>query len=744
MTTRNLTTHELDPEPASPGLRLLLAAAGMLVAAALVLVYMQDELGPRARQALTAGQFVLLGLLAAYRIMGLSRAPDARQYLHDHLLDLPLLAAAALCLTAGAVYGGRVLPAVGLYAMLSRPWHVIRARPLIRVLNLQLMLTGLVAVAALVLEHGFRPPLPVSPKVLHPVQTAVVAIFILDRLVRLELSIDRLAYFRENWLDFALMFAAAVAVAVVPIEAKEAKVLSVGAVYLVITQGYILVSLILRGVSVNLDFANSGLPPSWLLIGSFLFLCLAGTGLLLLPAATPPGHQPILYLDNALFTAVSATCVTGLVVRDTGADFALFGQVVILALIQLGGLGIMLFGTVLAMVVGRGVSVRSSSTIGEMIGAQGVGRLGRIATFVVAMTLLAEAAGAVMLYPMFAAPQGEYTPRVTEAAWQAVFHSVSAFCNAGFSLHGDNMMAGVAKGWQTPLRQHWQMLGVIGPLIILGGLGFPVVEDCASWLWRTVKRVLVRANQPRPRLSLHSKVALSTTAVLLVVGAGGLMLFGTEGEPPMLERHPNAGPGAFVKEDPRRFRNMPFGARLRESAFQSISARTAGFNTIDMDKDLTDAARLWMCGLMIVGGSPASTAGGMKTVTFTLLLLAAWSMIRQRKDIEAYRRTVSAMLLRRAVTVALLYMMLVGVVTLLLCIAMPRWDFLKLFFESCSACGTVGLSAGITGQLTLMGKLVIIFGMFAGRVGPLTLLLAVTTHIRPAKYAYPSETVLIG
>ena len=619
--------------------------------------------------------------------------------------------------------------------------HVKSARRLTGLLNFQLALAGVIALAALVIEYGFRPPLPVGRNVLHAVQMAVVAIFILDRLVRLVLSTDRAAYFRENFVDFGLILAAAGAVAAWPIEAK---VFAVGAVYVVVTQGYMLASLVLRGLSANLDFAGSGLPPSWVLIAGFLILCLAGTGLLLLPAATPPGHQPILYLDNALVTAFSAACSAGLVVRDTGKDFTLFGQVVILALIQIGGLGIMLFGTVMAMVVGRGMSDRSSGDIGEMTGTPSIGRLGRTATFVVAVTLLVEAAGAALLYPMFAARQGAYTPGAAEAAWQAVFHSISAFCNAGFSLYGNNLMAGVADGWQTPLRQRWQMLGVIGPLIILGGLGLPVVEDCAAYLWRTVKRVLRRVNQPRPRLSLHSRIALSTTAVLLVIGAAGLMLFGTEAAPPQLERNPTYGPGSVVKEDPQRFRNMPFGARLRDSAFQSITARTAGFNSIDMDKDLTDAARLWMCGLMIVGGSPAGTAGGMKTVTFTVLILAAWSMFRQRKEIEAYRRTISAMLLRRAATVAVLYMMLVGTVTLLLCLAMPRWDFLKLFFEACSACGTVGLSAGITGQLSLMGKLVAIFGMFAGRVGPLTLLLAVTTHIRPVKYSYPSETVLIG
>ena len=732
----------MDPEPTSPAMRWLLAAVGVLVAAALVLVYMQDELPAGAAPALRVAQFVLLGLLGAHRASGLLHSDSRRRYLLGHGLDLLMLATAAGCFVAGAFHGGRFLPAVGLYALLSRPWHAISARRLLRLLNFQLALTGLVAVAALVMEYGFRPPLPLSPKVLHAAETAVVAIFILDRLVRLELSVDRLAYFRENWVDFVLMFVAGGAIAIGP--HIEGGVLSAGAVYLVITQAYILASLVLRGVSVNLDVASSGLPPSWLLIGSFLVLCLAGSGLLMLPAAVPEGHQPVLYYDDALLTAVSATCVTGLVVRDTGKDFTFFGQAVILGLIQIGGLGIMLFGTVLALVVGRGLTVRSSTALGEMIGTQSIGQLGRIAMFVIAMTLLAEAIGAALLYPMFAAAQGSHIPAPGEALWQATFHSVSAFCNAGFSLYGDNMMAGVSELWQAPLRQRWQMLGVIAPLILLGGLGFPVVEDCAGYVWRTVKRLLGRNNQPRPRLSLHSKLVLSTSAVLLVLGTAGLMLLGTEADPPKLARNPNAGPGSAVTEDPARFANMPFGERLRESAFQSVSARTAGFNTIDMDKDLTDAARLWLCGLMVVGGSPASTAGGMKTVTFALLLLAAWTMTRQRKEVEAYKRTLSALLLRRAATVALLYMMLVGAVTLLLCVAMPRWDFMKLLFEACSACGTVGLSTGVTGELGLMGKLAVVFGMFAGRVGPLTLLLAVTTHIKPAKYSYPSENVIIG
>lgn len=732
----------MDPEPTSSAMRWLLAVAGVLVAALLVLVYMQDQLPRQVVTAMKVAQFALLGLLVAHRAVGLHRAASPRLYLREHWIDLLLLALAGGCFGTGAFIGGKFLQTVGLYALLSRPWHVFSARRLLSLLNIQLAVTGIVAVATLILVYGFRPPLPLSSETLFAIQTAVVAIFMLDRLVRLELSADRLAFFRENSVDFALMFIAGAAIAIGP--HIKTGVLSAGAVYLVITQAYILLSLVLRGVSVNMDFASSGLPPSWLLIGSFLVLCLAGSGLLMLPAATPPNHQPIMYYDDALLTSVSATCVTGLVVLDTGKDFTFFGQAVILGLIQVGGLGIMLFGTFLALVVGRGLSVRSSTALGEMIGTQSVGQLGRIAMFVIVMTLTAEAIGAVLLYPMFAAGQGSHIPAAGEAAWQAAFHSVSAFCNAGFSLYGNNMMEGVREGWQTPFRQRWQVLGVIGPLIVLGGLGFPVVQDCASYIWRTIKRLLIHKNQPRPRLSLHSKLVLTTSAVLLVLGAAGLMLLGNEAAPPKLARNPNAGSGAAVKEDPARFGNMLLGAQLRESAFQSISARTAGFNTIDMDKDLTDAARLWMCGLMVVGGSPASTAGGMKTITLALLVMAAWSMIRRRKEVEAYKRTLAANLLRRATTVAFLYVILLACVTLLLCVAMPRWDFMELFFEACSACGTVGLSTGVTGQLGLMGKLVVVFGMFAGRVGPLTILLAVSTQMKPAKYSYPFEDIIIG
>jgi trk system potassium uptake protein TrkH len=750
MISPNEPSQEPQPHARSIGTRRCLTAAGAGAAAALVGVYVSADWPQGAQTALKVAQLALVGVFLTDRAVLLVRSRPRRQFLLEHGMDLSLLAAALLAAGMGLALGGRFLPAAAMYLLLSRTCRLVPRRRLGVFLNVLLALTGLVAVAALALEYGFRRP-PIAPGVLHAVQTVVVAVFILDRLVRLEAAPSRLGYLQENWVDFALLLVAVAALAAA--QQLQGRILSAGALYVIITQAYILISLVLRGVSVNLDFAGSGVHPHWLLIGSFAAMCLVGSGLLMLPAATPEDSAK-LYYDQALFTATSATCVTGLVVRDTGKDFTPFGQAVILGLIQMGGLGIMLFGTALALLVGRGLSVRSSNALGQMMGTEGIGRLARAAKFVVALTLGAELVGAILLYPMFASPQGGRVPTSGEAAWNSVFHSVSSFCNAGFALYGENMMAGVQDRWPQPLREHWQILGVMAPLIVLGGLGFPVLEDCSRYARGVLARAAGRARRgasaaaPRPRLSLHSKLVLATTGVLIVLGAAGFMLLAREPQPPPLARQDGRGSTAATRRDarenPHRWRNLPPAKQLREALFQSVTARTAGFNTVDMDKDLPDSGRLWLCGLMIIGGSPASTAGGMKTVTAALLVLTAWSMIKRRNETEVFRRSVSPILLRRTVTLAVLYLALVGVITMLLCVTMPRWDFMDLFFEACSACGTVGLSTGVTPELRLLGRLVVIAGMFAGRLGPLTLLLALTTRMRHVRYAYPTEHVVIG
>ncbi len=482
--------------------------------------------------------------------------------------------------------------------------------------------------------------------------------------------------------------------------------------------------------------------PVWLLIGGFVVVILFGTGLLMLPRAVPdPAGDPVSFTD-ALFTATSATCVTGLLVRDTATRYSPFGQMVILTLIQLGGLGIMIFGTVFALVARRALSLRESLLAGQVLAEGTLGRIGRMVKFVVVSTLMVEAIGAVLLYPMWA----RYSPGAPpgRVAFRSVFHAVSAFCNAGFSLQSNSL---------EELRGYWQVIGVMAPLIVLGGLGFPVLYDLARWGWQGLGRLWGRRRAATPGLTLHSKLVLTTSAVLLIGGAGMLLLIERLADPGQTYGAPYR-----MQDNPRQrqagpvFRTLPPAERLREAVFQSVTARTAGFNTVRMD-GLSEPGKFWMCLLMIVGGSPASTAGGMKTTTLAVLALTIWGMLRRRERIEGFQRTLTDSFVRKATVLAGLYLALVVTTTLLLAVAMSgrpmattgaRPTFMELLFEACSACGTVGLSCGVTRSLTTAGKYIIIAAMFIGRLGPLTLLLALTLQVRPARYAYPKEEVVLG
>ena len=591
------------------------------------------------------------------------------------------------------------------------------------------------AITALALEYGFYAP-PVATAYLHVVQGCVLGAFVLDRFARLLLVGDRRRFLRENWIDFALMLAtAATAIAVVTGQI-EIRLLSAAAVYVVITQVYILAVLVIRTVGFQFKVAGAGIHPVWVLIGSFVIVILFGTGLLLLPKATPQENQ--IGFTDALFTTTSATCVTGLIVRDTGTQFARFGQVVILALIQLGGLGIMVFGTVFALLAGRGLSIRESLMAGQTFADGTIGRIGRMVKFAVISTLLIEIAAAAVMYTMWAGFLGKessLTSLNAEVVFTSVFHAISAFCNAGFSLQSSSL---------AEIRGKWQVIGVMAPLIFLGGLGFPVLYDLVRSLWYSL---FPKPEHPRgPILTLHSKMVLSMSILLLLAGAVGLFMFETSsgtgqtfGAP--ISTQYNDRP--LVQKDT--MANLPAGVQAREAVFQSVTARTAGFNTVDMNH-LGTGGKLWMCLLMIVGGSPASTAGGMKTTTLAVLVLTIWCMLRRRERVEAFKRSITEPFVRKAVTLAGLYLTLVVTVTLLLCVTISDrgLTFMQIFFEACSACGTVGLTCGATECLTTAAKYVIIGAMFIGRLGPLTLLLALTVRLRVVRYTYPSEEVVLG
>ncbi len=438
-----------------------------------------------------------------------------------------------------------------------------------------------------------------------------------------------------------------------------------------------------------------------LLAGTFLLLILFGTMLLSLPAAHSTGEVGFL---DALFTATSAVCVTGLTVVDTGHDFSHFGQCVIMILIQLGGLGIMTFAALAAQLLGRRLSFRQQAMIGDtFFQSDAATSLRRDLGWIVGSTLLIEAAGAAFLYLGFRHGSHGHEPGFT-----AVFHSISAFCNAGFSLYSDNL---------TGLGRHPGLLLVFMVLIILGGLGHTVILEMARRSFRGWRR---RRNGPIS-WSLNSRVVLRTSAALIVVGAALLAAFG--GRPD----------------------GTSWAEWVLHATFQSVSARTAGFNTVSI-ASLPLASLLVLMLLMFVGGSPGSCAGGIKTTSAVVWTALLRARLKGRQDVTMLGRRLSDDVLSRAMVVVGLAILWNASGCLILALTERSQGDVALqhlVFEQVSAFGTVGLSTGITPQLSWMGKLWIILSMFVGRVGPLTAALAVLP-MASAKIRFPEERLMIG
>lgn len=441
--------------------------------------------------------------------------------------------------------------------------------------------------------------------------------------------------------------------------------------------------------------------PGRLLITSFAGLIVIGTLLLKLPWSTPP-DQPIGWID-ALFTATSASCVTGLVVRDTGSGFTGFGQAVILGMFQAGGLGIMSFSLlILSLLRGRTTFAHRAVYEQTMAGAP-VAEMRGLLRLVFGFTFGAEAVGALLLAVRFVPDHG-----FGMGTWAAVFHAVSAFCNAGFGLWPDSLVRYSADAWVNL---------VVMALIVLGGLGFFVVWE------------LVREHGRCRRLSVQSKLALLVSALLIVLGTIVFL---------MLEAN-NTLFGLTMSE------------RLLGSLFQSVTTRTAGFNTIDIGS-LTPPTLFFLTMLMFIGGSPGSTAGGIKTTTFGVLLLATVTRFRGHRNVNVFGRTLTRETIGNTAAIALGGMLTVvlGLFALLLAELPARAVeedsavFISLYFEAISALGTVGLSTGVTGFLSPSARLVVTVLMFLGRLGPLTVASSLATASLARDWRYAKEDVVVG
>ena len=426
-----------------------------------------------------------------------------------------------------------------------------------------------------------------------------------------------------------------------------------------------------------------------------------GSLLLALPISAAPGHD--IALLDAFFTATSAICVTGLVVVDTPVAFSTFGHVVILLLIQAGGLGYMTISTVLAAALGRSISLQERLTLQEALNADTMEGLVRFASVVFRVTLAFELTGAAILAIRWWPDLGP------TALWYGVFHSVSAFNNAGFALWSNNLI---------PWRADPTVNLVITGLIIAGGLGFFVIRE------------LARARTGRLQLSIHTKIVLVATGVLLVGGTVAFL--------------------ALESSNARTLGPLPLGERVLAAWFQSVTARTAGFNTID-NGAMTEAGLFVTMALMFIGASPGGTGGGVKTSTFSLTVAALWGTVRGDGETTIFKRRIPRETIGKAFFICLIAFLALNAVAGIVLISEGR-SLMATLFETTSAFGTVGLSMGeagapvsLSGFFTPVGKVMMMLMMFVGRVGPLTLAIALAHRAAMTpKIRYPEGKVLIG
>jgi trk system potassium uptake protein TrkH len=446
------------------------------------------------------------------------------------------------------------------------------------------------------------------------------------------------------------------------------------------------------------------LSPGRVSMLSYAVLILLGAMLLLLPASTEKGHLDFI---DALFTSASAVCVTGLIVVDTASTFTLFGKVVIIALIQVGGLGIMVLSTIFLVTLGKRVSMTGRQMLSATY-SYGQGKnVYSLVKEIVIFTFIIELIGAALMLPDFL-----YRFPVGKAIGYAAFHSVSAFCNAGFSLFPDSF---------TRYGGSWLINLDICFLIITGGIGFIVMAE--------IRQKCSFSKHCRSKLSLHTRLTLTATLILL---AGSTLLF-------------------FVLEWSNTLKDLPLHTKFLASFFQAVNTRTAGFNTLDIGGLANETLFISML-LMFVGTAPGSCGGGVKVTTISAIAILGYSRFRGQEHPHIFYRRISDAGTSKAVSLILISMLVIVISAVLLQQTeiggvshhLTRGSFLEILYEVVSAFGTVGLSTGITSGFSGLGKLIIICIMFIGRLGPMGIALAVSRKSKPSKFSYAQENIMIG
>ncbi len=434
----------------------------------------------------------------------------------------------------------------------------------------------------------------------------------------------------------------------------------------------------------------------------FLAVIAVGTILLMMPLSTSDGTWNNLIV--ALFTSTSAVCVTGLSVVDPGTYFSFWGQLFIALLAQIGGLGYMTTTTFLILLIGRKFDMRQKIAIQQALDRPGMSGSSQVIRSIIATTLIFEITGVFLLLPAFVPEYGW-----SQGLWLAIFHSINAWNNAGFSLFKDNLI-----GYQSSFL----VVFTISMLIIFGGIGYQVILEMYLWL-----RDRIHKKTQHQVFTLDFKVATSTTIILLVIGI--IAFFCIE------------------IRNPETFGSLNFRDQILVAWFQSVTPRTAGFNTIDISK-MTTAGLFITIALMFIGASPGGTGGGMKTTTLRVLTSCTKTILRGKEEVLLYDRKIAITLILKAVGVLVGSVATVIFATILISLTDPTLDFIQILFEVVSAFATVGLSTGITASISTAAKLILIITMYVGRVGVLLLMSAVLGDPRPTRIHYPEENLLVG
>lgn len=577
-------------------------------------------------------------------------------------------------------------------------------------LDIILLTIGLISFFTFLLVVGFK-LYPWERLLVQEIVHTVIFIFIGQEILRLFVAKNILRYISYRWFELLLTTLLILQIIFTStIREKTTNILpffsleEVALGYLLLSQMIIFLSGIIKISRHSSIITNLKLHSGAIIAISFAIAVIFGTFLLLLPNATPE-EKPISFID-ALFTSTSAICVTGLIVRDTSQDFTLFGQIIILFLIQAGGLGIMTLTTFFATSAGRGISIRMRVMIKDFISSENLSYVGSLLFKIMLFTFTIEVFGAFIL--LFSI-NPDFKQISANQLFITIFHSISAFCNAGFSLFSENLM-------HQSLISNYLFKFTITLLIILGGIGFNTLSELSS-----LKLFGEKAKKIKHQLSVTSKIAIITTICLILAGTTLI----------------------FLGEFNTKVLRINFFENIFNAYFQSVSARTAGFNTVAIEK-LSKFSAIILIFLMWIGASPGSTGGGIKTVTFAIATLFFLNFIRGKERLEIFDRQISEETIKRAFIIIFISGIVIFLATSFLIIIEKNHDPLNLLFEVTSALGTVGLSRNVTFSLSDISKLIIILVMFIGRVGVLTFLMAFFKQRKEPNYTLPNTHLNVG